>query len=41
MPTIEVNGTRYAHVDEGSGPLVVFGHGLLADKEMFRARSTR
>jgi 3-oxoadipate enol-lactonase len=38
MSVIEVNGTRYAHVDEGSGPLVLFGHGLLADREMFRAQ---
>ena len=36
MPAITLNGTRYAYVDEGAGPLVVFGHGLLASKEMFR-----
>src|SRR6478609_4404658 len=38
MPTIDVNGVPYAYVDEGSGPLVLFGHGLLANKEMFRAQ---
>jgi len=38
MPTVDVNGVTYAYIDEGSGPLVVFGHGLLADKEMFRAQ---
>jgi len=38
MPTIEANGVTYAYVDEGSGPLVLFGHGLLANKEMFRAQ---
>src|SRR4051812_1068540 len=39
MPTTEVNGVPYAYVDEGSGPRVLFGHGLLANKEMFRAQS--
>jgi pimeloyl-ACP methyl ester carboxylesterase len=38
MPTIEVNGVPYGYVDEGSGPLVLFGHGLLANREMFRAQ---
>jgi 3-oxoadipate enol-lactonase len=38
MPTARLNGTSYAYLDEGSGPLIVFGHGLLADKEMFRAQ---
>jgi pimeloyl-ACP methyl ester carboxylesterase len=38
MPTREVNGVAYSYIDEGSGPLVLFGHGLLADKEMFRAQ---
>jgi 3-oxoadipate enol-lactonase len=38
VPTATVNGTPYAYVDEGSGPLVVFGHGLLAGREMFRAQ---
>lgn len=38
MPTATLNGTPYAYVDEGSGPLVVFGHGLLAGREMFRAQ---
>ena len=38
MPLITLNGTRYAYVTEGSGPLVVFGHGLLASKEIFRAQ---
>ena len=38
MPTITINGTRYAFVDEGEGPLILFGHGLLASREMFRAQ---
>src|SRR4051794_25475296 len=38
MATVDVNGVGYAYIDEGSGPLVVFGHGLLAGKEMFRAQ---
>jgi 3-oxoadipate enol-lactonase len=38
MPSATLNGTRYAYVDEGSGPLIVFGHGLLASREMFRAQ---
>jgi len=38
VPTATLNGTPYAYVDEGSGPLVVFGHGLLAGREMFRAQ---
>lgn len=38
MPTTTLNGTRYAYTDEGQGPLVIFGHGLLASREMFRAQ---
>lgn len=38
MPEATVNGTRYAYLDEGSGPLLFFGHGLLASREMFRAQ---
>ena len=41
MPTATVNGRSYAYVDEGSAParpMIVFGHGLLADREMFRAQ---
>jgi len=38
VPSTTVNGTRYAYVDEGTGPLIVFGHGLLAGREMFRAQ---
>jgi pimeloyl-ACP methyl ester carboxylesterase len=38
MSRLEVNGVAYSYIDEGSGPLVVFGHGLLAGKEMFRAQ---
>ena len=34
--TVTVRGTRYAFLDEGSGPLVLFGHGLLGGREMFR-----
>ena len=36
--TTELNGQRYAYLDEGEGPLVVFGHGVLADKSMFEAQ---
>ena len=36
--TIELNGQRYAYLDEGEGPLLVFGHGVLADKSMFEAQ---
>jgi len=38
MPVATLNRTAYAYVDEGSGPLIVFGHGLLAGREMFRAQ---
>jgi 3-oxoadipate enol-lactonase len=38
MPQTTVNGTRYAYIDEGEGELLLFGHGLLASKEMFRAQ---
>jgi len=40
MPThrATLNGTEYAYTDEGAGPLIVFGHGLLASKEMFAAQ---
>jgi 3-oxoadipate enol-lactonase len=38
MPAIDVNGVPYAYSDEGSGPLVLFGHGLMANKGMFRAQ---
>jgi pimeloyl-ACP methyl ester carboxylesterase len=38
MPEFTVAGTRYAYLDEGSGPLVLFGHGLFAGKEMFAAQ---
>jgi 3-oxoadipate enol-lactonase len=38
MPQATVNGTRYAYIDEGEGDLLLFGHGLLANKDMFRAQ---
>jgi pimeloyl-ACP methyl ester carboxylesterase len=38
MPQATVNGTRYAYIDEGEGDLLLFGHGLLASKDMFRAQ---
>ena len=41
MPTTTVNGTSYAYVDEGQAAgaqMIVFGHGMLADREMFRAQ---
>jgi 3-oxoadipate enol-lactonase len=38
MPKTTINGTEYAYTDAGSGPLLLFGHGLLASKEMFEAQ---
>src|SRR5215210_1224024 len=41
MPVATLNGTSYTYVDEGprpARPLVVFGHGLLAGRAMFRAQ---
>jgi pimeloyl-ACP methyl ester carboxylesterase len=38
VQSVELNGTPYAIVDEGSGPPVLFGHGLLASREMFRGQ---
>jgi 3-oxoadipate enol-lactonase len=45
VPTATLNGTPYAYIDEclcppthPRPPLVVFGHGLLAGREMFRAQ---
>jgi 3-oxoadipate enol-lactonase len=38
MPTATINGTEYAYTDEGEGPLLLFGHGLLASKAMFDAQ---
>lgn len=35
MPHKEINGMRYAFKEEGSGPLILFGHGLLFDHTMF------
>jgi 3-oxoadipate enol-lactonase len=36
--TLTVGGIRYAYLEQGSGPLVLFGHGLLAGREMFGAQ---
>jgi pimeloyl-ACP methyl ester carboxylesterase len=36
MPTQEIAGIRYSYLDEGSGPLILFGHGLFDHKEIFR-----
>ena len=36
--TTELNGQRYAYLDEGEGPLVVFGHGVLADQSLFEVQ---
>ncbi|MGH3711869.1 MAG: alpha/beta fold hydrolase [Micromonosporaceae bacterium] len=36
MPTMRINGATLQVSDEGSGPPVVFGHGLLWTGEMFR-----
>jgi pimeloyl-ACP methyl ester carboxylesterase len=38
VPHATVNGTRYAYVEAGEGPLVLFGHGLLASRAMFDAQ---
>jgi pimeloyl-ACP methyl ester carboxylesterase len=38
MPNAVLNGTSYAYDEVGSGPLIVFGHGLLASRAMFRAQ---
>jgi 3-oxoadipate enol-lactonase len=35
---MESSRKRLAFSDEGSGPLIVFGHGLLADRHMFDAQ---
>ncbi|WP_322061880.1 alpha/beta hydrolase [Paraburkholderia sp. J63] len=37
--TLTIRGVRYAFDETGSGPLVLFGHGLFFDREMFRAQS--
>ena len=34
-PYIEVGGVRYAYLERGSGPLIVFFHGTLSAKESF------
>jgi pimeloyl-ACP methyl ester carboxylesterase len=38
MPFATVDGTRYAYEEAGEGPLLLFGHGLLASRAMFRAQ---
>jgi pimeloyl-ACP methyl ester carboxylesterase len=38
MPYATVNGTRYAYDEAGEGQLLLFGHGLLASRAMFRAQ---
>jgi len=38
MPNAVLNGTSYAYDEVGSGPPIVFGHGLLASRAMFRAQ---
>ena len=38
MPYATVNGTRYAYEEAGEGPLLLFGHGLLASRAMFDAQ---
>lgn len=35
MPNGDLNGWRYAYTDEGSGPAVVFLHGILMDRSMW------
>ena len=34
-----IRGIRYAYDDIGSGPLILFGHGLYFDRSMFRAQA--
>lgn len=38
MPTVTANGIEIEYDDVGQGPPIVFGHGLLASKEMFAAQ---
>jgi pimeloyl-ACP methyl ester carboxylesterase len=38
MPQVQIGATRYAYTDAGEGPLLLFGHGLLASKAMFAAQ---
>lgn len=33
--TATINGIEYTFTDEGAGPLLIFGHGLYADRSMF------
>lgn len=33
-----IGSVSYAYLEEGAGPLVLFGHGLLSGREMFRAQ---
>lgn len=37
---IKLNGTQYAYSDRGDGPVLVFAHGLFADRSMFEAQVT-
>jgi pimeloyl-ACP methyl ester carboxylesterase/ketosteroid isomerase-like protein len=37
--SVAIRGVRYAFDDIGSGPLVLFGHGMLFDRRMFRAQA--
>lgn len=38
MPSVTANGIEIEYDDRGQGPPIVFGHGLLASKEMFAAQ---
>lgn len=37
---IKLNGTQYAYSDRGNGPVLIFAHGLFADRSMFEAQVT-
>ena len=38
MPTLTVSGQPYAYSDCGSGPVILFGHGLSCDRHLFDAQ---
>jgi pimeloyl-ACP methyl ester carboxylesterase len=39
LRTFDIRGVRYAVEDTGSGPLILFGHGLYFDRTMFRRQA--
>lgn len=38
MTRLEVDGNEYAYLDRGTGPLLLFGHGLSCDRHLFDAQ---